>query len=141
MKCFVANVMPLLMMDIDHFNNVNDTYGHQKGDDILLDFASTMKKFCRSNDVAARYGGEEFVLVLPETKVKGAVYIAERIREEMASQTFHHKGTDFNVTVSCGIAEFDSNLLKSPADLIKVADEALYKAKHEGRNRTIVGTP
>jgi len=129
------------MMDIDHFKNVNDTYGHQKGDDILLDFASTMKKFCRSNDVAARYGGEEFVLVLPETKVKGAVYIAERIREEMASQTFQHKGTDFKVTVSCGIAEFDSNLIKSPADLIKVADEALYKAKHEGRNRTVVGAP
>ena len=56
------------MIDIDHFKNVNDTYGHQKGDEILLDFASTMKTFCCSNDVAARYGGEEFVLVLPETK-------------------------------------------------------------------------
>ena len=84
--------MPLLMMDIDQFNNVNDTYGHQKGVDILLDFASTIKIFCRSNDVAERYGGEEFVLVLTETKVKGAVYIAERIWEEMASQTFQHKG-------------------------------------------------
>jgi len=136
-----SSALSIIMMDIDHFKNVNDTYGHQKGDDILLDFASTMKKFCRSNDVAARYGGEEFVLVLPETKVKGAVYIAERIREEMASQTFQHKGKDFNVTVSCGIAEFDSNLIKNPADLIKVADEALYKAKNEGRNRTIVGTP
>lgn len=135
-----SSSLSVIMLDIDHFKNVNDTYGHQKGDDILLDFASIMKKFCRSNDVAARYGGEEFVLVLPETKVKGAVYIAERIREEMASQTFQHKGTDFNVTVSCGIAEFDSNLIKGPADLIKVADEALYKAKHEGRNRTVVGT-
>ena len=100
-----------------------------------------MKKFCRSNDVAARYGGEEFVLVLPETKVKGAVYIAERIREEMASRTFQHKGKNFNVTVSCGIAEFDNNYIKGPADLIKIADKALYKAKHEGRNRTIVGSP
>jgi len=136
-----SSSLSVIMLDIDHFKNVNDTYGHQKGDDILLDFASIMKKFCRSNDVAARYGGEEFVLVLPETKVKGAVYIAERIREEMASQTFQHKGKDFNVTVSCGIAEFDSNFIKSPADLIKVADEALYKAKDEGRNRTIVGTP
>ena len=84
--------MSLIMMDIDHFKNVNDTYGHQKGNDILLGFASTMKKFYRSNDVVARYGDEKFVLVLPETKVKGAVYIAERIREEMASQTFQHKG-------------------------------------------------
>ena len=64
----------------------------RRGDDILLDFSSTMKKFCRSNEVAARYGGEEFVLVLPEIKVKGVVYIAELIREEMASQTFQHKG-------------------------------------------------
>jgi diguanylate cyclase (GGDEF)-like protein len=135
-----ASSLSIIMMDIDHFKNVNDTYGHQKGDDILLDFATTMKKFCRSNDVAARYGGEEFILVLPETKVKGAFYIAERIREEMANQTFNHKGKDFNVTVSCGIAEFDSNLIKSPADIIKVADQALYKAKHEGRNRTVIGS-
>ena len=83
----------------------------------------------------------KFVLVLTETKVKGAVYIAERIWEEMASQTFQHKGKDFNVTVSFGIAEFDSKLTKNPADLMKVANQALYKAKHEGRNRTIVGTP
>ena len=135
-----SSSLSIIMMDIDHFKNVNDTYGHQKGDDILLDFASTMKKFCRSNDVAARYGGEEFILVLPETKVEGAVYIAERIREEMASQTFKHKGQDFKVTVSCGIAEFDSKITKNPADLIKIADQALYKAKHEGRNRTIVGS-
>ncbi len=136
-----ASSLSIIMMDIDHFKNVNDTYGHQKGDDILLDFASTMKKFCRSNDVAARYGGEEFILVLPETKVEGAFYIAERIREEMASQTFQHKGKDFKVTVSCGIAEFDPNIIKTPADMIKIADQALYKAKHEGRNRTIVGSP
>ena len=135
-----ASSLSIVMMDIDHFKNINDTYGHQKGDDILVDFASTMKKFCRSNDVAARYGGEEFILVLPETKVKGAFYIAERIREEMASQTFKYKGKDFKVTVSCGIAEFDSTLIKGPADLIKIADQALYKAKNEGRNRTIVGT-
>jgi diguanylate cyclase (GGDEF)-like protein len=67
-----ASSLSLIMMDIYHFKNVNDTFGHQKGDKILLDFASTMKTFCCSNDVAARYGGEEFVLVLPETKVKGA---------------------------------------------------------------------
>jgi diguanylate cyclase (GGDEF)-like protein len=87
-----ASSLSLIMIDIDHFKNVNDTYGHQKGDEILLDFVSTMKTFCCSNDVAARYGGEEFVIVLPEKKVKGAVYIAELIREEMASQTFQHKG-------------------------------------------------
>ncbi|MEC9422839.1 MAG: sensor domain-containing diguanylate cyclase [Nitrospinota bacterium] len=134
-----ASCLSIIMMDIDHFKDVNDTYGHQKGDDILMDFASTIKKFCRSMDIAARYGGEEFVLVLPETKVQGAFYIAERIREEIANQIFHHKGKDFNVTVSCGIAEFKSDIIKISADLIKIADQALYKAKHEGRNRTIVG--
>lgn len=135
-----ASSLSIIMLDIDHFKKVNDTYGHQKGDDILLDFASTMKKFCRSNDIAARYGGEEFILILPETKVEGAFYIAERIREEMASQTFKHKGKDFKVTVSCGIAEFDPDHIKDPEGLIKVADQALYKAKHEGRNRSIVGS-
>ena len=99
-----------------------------------------MKKFCRSNDVTARYGGEEFVLVLPEAKVKGAIYIAEQIREGMASQVFQHKEKYLSVTVSCRIADFDSNL-NSPSDLIKVADELFYKAKHEGRNRTNVGKP
>ena len=99
-----------------------------------------MKKFCRSNDVTARYGGEEFVLVLPEAKVKGAIYIAEQIREGMASQVFQHKEKYLSVTVSCRIADFDSNL-NSPSDLIKVADELFYKAKHEGRNRTNVRKP
>ena len=136
-----SSPLSIIMMDIDHFKNVNDTYGHQKGDDVLLDFATTMKKFCRSNDVAARYGGEEFILVLPETKVDGAFYIAERVREEMASQTFKYKGKEFNVTVSCGIAQFDPKLTRDPADLIKIADQALYKAKHEGRNRTVIGSP
>ena len=129
------------MMYLDRFKNINDTYGHQKGDDILLYFASTMKKFCRSMDIAARYGGEEFILILTETKVQGAFYIAERIREEIANQIFHHKGKDFKVTVSCGITEFKPDIIKIPADLIKIADQALYKAKAEGRNRTIVGKP
>ncbi len=132
--------LSVIMMDIDHFKQVNDNYGHQKGDDILLEFATTMKKFCRSNDVAARYGGEEFFLILPETKVKGAFHIAERIREEMAQQTFKHKGTNFNVTVSCGIAEYDAKLMKDAADIIKVADLALYQAKHGGRNQTVIGS-
>ena len=118
----------------------NYTYGHQKGDDILLDFATTVKNFCRSNDVAARYGGDEFFWCCLKQRLRG-IYIAERIREEMANQTFQHKGKDFNVTVSCGIAEFDQSCINSPADLIKIADEALYKAKHEGRNCTIVGSP
>ncbi|MBC8287909.1 MAG: GGDEF domain-containing protein [Nitrospinae bacterium] len=132
--------LSVIMMDIDHFKEVNDTHGHQKGDEILLDFSAIIKKFCRSNDVAARYGGEEFFLVLPETHIAGALHIAERIREEMAIQKFQSKGKNFQVTVSCGIAEFDSTHMQEAANLIKVADLALYKAKHEGRNRTIQGS-
>jgi len=136
-----ASSLSIIMMDIDHFKDINDTYGHQKGDDILIYFASIMKKFCRSMDIAARYGGEEFILVLPETNLQGAFYIAERIREEIASQTFHNQGEDFKITVSCGIAEFKPDIIKIPADLIKIADHALYKAKQEGRNRTIIEKP
>ena len=132
--------LSVIIMDIDHFKQVNDNYGHQKGDEILLEFSTIMKKFCRSNDVAARYGGEEFFLVLPETRIKGALHIAERIREEMASKKFQSKGKGFNVTVSCGIAEFDVAHMQDAADLIKVSDLALYKAKDKGRNRTIQGT-
>ena len=132
--------LSVIMMDIDHFKEVNDTHGHQKGDEILLEFSSIIKKFCRSNDVAARYGGEEFFLVLPETRVDGAMNIAERIREEMANQKFQSKGKDFKVTVSCGISEFDSTHMQEAAHLIKVADLALYKAIHEGLNRVIQGT-
>ena len=99
-----------------------------------------MKNFCRSNEVAARYGGDEVFWCCLKQRLRG-IYIAERIREEMASQAFQRKGQDFNVTVSFGIAEFDSKPTKNPADLMKVANQALYKAKHEGRNRTIVGTP
>jgi diguanylate cyclase (GGDEF)-like protein len=105
-----ASFLSLIMMNIDRFKNVNYTYGHQKGDDILLDFASTMKKFCRSNDVAARYSSEEFVLVLSKTKVKGGCYIAERIREEIASQTFQHKGEQTVKVFITQDAQFQSPL-------------------------------
>ena len=133
--------LSIVMMDIDYFKGINDSYGHQKGDEILVYLASTIKKFCRSMDIAARYGGEEFILILPETKVQGAFVISDRIRLEMANHIFRHKGKEFKVTVSCGIAEFNAVTINIPSDLIKIADQALYKAKHEGRNRTIVGKP
>ncbi|PIP72565.1 MAG: GGDEF domain-containing protein [Nitrospinae bacterium CG22_combo_CG10-13_8_21_14_all_47_10] len=132
--------LSVIMMDIDHFKGVNDTHGHQKGDEILLEFSAIIKKVCRTNDVAARYGGEEFFLVLPGTPIAGALHIAERIREEMASRMFQSKGKEFKVTVSCGTAEFDPTRMEGSENLIKVADLALYKAKHEGRNRTIQGS-
>ena len=100
-----------------------------------------MKGFCGSNDVPARYGGEEFLLILPETKLSGAIQIAERIRLEMENHRLLHEGKEFHVTISCGVAEFDKERLNTPIQLVNCADNALYTAKHQGRNRTISRSP
>lgn len=134
-----ASPLSLMILDIDHFKKINDTYGHQKGDEILMEVAALLKQFCRSNDLAARYGGEEFVLVLPETKLAGAIHIAERIRQELEARVFKHGEVEFKVTISGGVAEFDKEHLRTGMLLIKSADEALYVAKHGGRNRIVVG--
>ncbi len=133
--------LSLVMLDVDHFKQVNDTFGHQEGDDVLLALASVLKRVCRSQDVAARYGGEEFVLVLPETKATGAWVIAERVREAVEKIVFRHSSTNYRVTVSCGIAGFDPHTVADHIDLIRVADLALYRAKETGRNRSVQWTP
>jgi len=131
--------LSLVMMDVDYFKRVNDTFGHQEGDDVLIGVASIIKSLCRSQDVAARYGGEEFLLILPETDGKGAWIIAERVREEVESHRFDHEGKSHSVTISCGIAELDNEKNQDFAGLIGVADQALYQAKESGRNRTLLG--
>lgn len=131
--------LSVIILDVDYFKKVNDSYGHQMGDDVLREVAALIKRFCRANDVAARYGGEEFVLILPETGLDGAIQIAERVRCELEGRRFSFKNTEFQVTLSCGVSEFDGERMKTPADLIKVADNALYRAKSEGRNRTVPG--
>ena len=130
--------LSLILLDVDHFKDVNDTYGHQKGDEILIAFASLLKKACRANDIAARYGGEEFVMVLPQSSAQGAFKIAERVREEMMKISFTGNESNFAVTVSCGVAEFNKDY-ESINKLISVADRALYEAKNGGRNKTILG--
>jgi len=131
--------LSLVMMDVDYFKSVNDTFGHQEGDDVLIGISSIIKRLCRSHDVAARYGGEEFMLVLPETNGSGAWKIAERVREEVENHRFNHEGKIHSITISCGIAEFDNEGTEDYTDLIRVADSALYQAKESGRNRTIMG--
>ena len=130
--------LSLILLDVDHFKDVNDTYGHQKGDEILIAFASLLKKACRANDIAARYGGEEFLMILPQSNAQGAFKIAERVREEMMKISFTGNESNFAVTVSCGVAEFNKDY-ESINKLITVADRALYEAKNGGRNRTILG--
>ena len=131
--------LSVVLLDVDHFKVVNDTYGHQKGDEILVAVASLLKKFCRANDIAARYGGEEFLMILPQSNAQGAFKIAERVREEMMKLNFTGNESNFSVTTSCGVAELDRDDMKNADQLISAADHALYEAKNSGRNRTIIG--
>lgn len=131
--------MAVLMLDIDHFKTINDTYGHGVGDQVLKWVGKTVKDSCRVYDVPGRYGGEEFCIVLPETKINGTTVVAERIRTKL-SETAHNFGaSNVVVTASIGIAGVDSeteeNVTLSPAALIERADRALYTAKRAGRNR------
>lgn len=122
----------LLMLDLDDFKQVNDNLGHQKGDEVLVRLADIIRETIRAMDIAGRYGGEEFTVILPETDITAAVQSAERLREIIAER-FH---ADMQLTASMGIACFPDDG-KDVADLVKAADEALYKAKAEGKNRCI----
>jgi diguanylate cyclase (GGDEF)-like protein len=122
--------LSLIIFDIDFFKNVNDTYGHPAGDYVLRTIADIVKSNIRKPDVFARYGGEEFVILLPDTKIDGAIDVAEKLREEIESYKFNEVGS---VTCSLGVSELD---IGQDADiLIKNADQALYIAKQQGRNQ------
>lgn len=130
--------LSVLVLDIDKFKSVNDTYGHDAGDDVLREFAQRVRKSLRSPDLVARYGGEELVVVMPNTPLETARAAAERIRARVGQEPFAiHKGSSsIPVTVSIGIASLD-RLDDTPDSLVKRADQALYRAKEEGRNRVI----
>ena len=132
--------LSLLMLDIDHFKRFNDTYGHQAGDKVLVEAAKLYKRMVRSTDIVGRYGGEEFCILLPETYTKGAIAIAERLRQEMSNMTIMYKDAELKVTTSIGIATFPRDA-KEPQDLIRKADIALYRSKEEGRNRVTSFSP
>ena len=131
-----GTVVTLLLLDIDHFKKVNDTYGHLVGDDILREVAALLQHAARAVDVVARYGGEEFVVVLPETGSEGAVAFADRVRERVAQHAFGgERHPDLRITVSIGVAPFPGPRIESAEELFARADEALYRAKTDGRNR------
>jgi diguanylate cyclase (GGDEF)-like protein len=128
----------LIMMDIDHFKRVNDSFGHSAGDRVLRSVGQVLRDSCRVYDVPGRYGGEEFCIVLPETKVGNTTVVAERIRERLEASRFDVGDDSVVVTASIGIAGIESVETEgslSPAILIDRADQALYSAKHHGRNR------
>lgn len=128
----------LLMIDIDHFKRLNDSFGHHVGDQMLRDVSSMLMKDMREVDTVARYGGEEFVIILPETTQAGALYVAQRLRRAVEQAKFF-AGSPHEVqhlTISIGVAVYDSDA-QFKRDLIEFADAALYAAKHAGRNRVI----
>ncbi|GGK31702.1 hypothetical protein GCM10008955_26920 [Deinococcus malanensis] len=126
----------VLLLDVDHFKVVNDTYGHDVGDRVLQELAGLVSGVVRQTDVVARFGGEEIVALLPDTDEHVALVMGDRIREAVAA---HHgfsapDGTAFRITVSIGVASFPSDAPREDA-LIRAADQAMYAAKHSGRNR------
>ena len=130
--------LAVLMLDIDHFKQVNDQHGHARGDAVLRELAQRVQEQIREVDTFARYGGEEFVVVLPETTVEGATQLAERICVAVRREPFHAEGEEsLNVTVSVGGAAFPGHG-SSAATLMRAADRALYVAKNEGRDRSHV---
>jgi len=130
--------LALMMLDIDFFKSVNDTYGHDAGDDVLREFAMRIRKSIRGIDLACRYGGEEFVIVMPETDMHIAGMVAERLRRAVAAEPFAiDKGArQIQVTISIGLAALERKG-EPVADVLKRADLALYRAKHDGRNRVV----
>jgi two-component system cell cycle response regulator len=124
----------LVLLDIDHFKRVNDTYGHPAGDLVLQAFADRIGVGLRAGDIAGRWGGEEFLAILPRTNLDGAFDVAERIRSATAATPVSVAGQDISVTVSGGCALGPAG---STGDLIRLADQCLYRAKGAGRNRIV----
>jgi diguanylate cyclase (GGDEF)-like protein len=122
-----------MMLDLDHFKQVNDTYGHQTGDLVLQEFANHCKKSVREVDLVGRYGGEEIIILLPETDIKTAQFVAERLRKSLEKKDFTISNHEIKVTVSIGVAGKD-DYTPHLETLIARSDQALYIAKHKGRN-------
>jgi diguanylate cyclase (GGDEF)-like protein len=127
----------LIMFDLDDFKRINDTYGHQEGDRVLVKFAKILKSKVRSTDMPVRYGGEEFIVLLPNTTPNEAIIVAERIRKVMEEVLFRFGSEEIRITVSAGIASCEPGEC-SLETLIYRADKALYSAKREGKNRVCV---
>jgi diguanylate cyclase (GGDEF)-like protein len=126
--------MSLLILDIDHFKQVNDRFGHQTGDSVLRQLAELAGTSIRSTDLLGRYGGEEFIMLLPETDMESARAVAERMRKEIEEHRFVHDQDSIQITVSVGVSSLNNPDTKLD-DLISRADRSLYAAKDAGRNR------
>lgn len=126
----------IIMLDIDHFNKINDDFSHLHGDKVLVSLARIVKKYSRNEDLTVRFGGEEFIIFLPNTDKNDAKNIAERIRAEVQKQKLVINDTNITYTISCGIAANENSL--SMKQTLEAADKAMYQAKSQGRNRSVV---
>ena len=136
--------LSVLMLDIDNFKQINDTYGHQAGDQVLTALSSIVAEAIRETDILARYGGEEFLVIAPQTLIAGATELAERLRRDIEVHPFtFSEGTNrlrqINITISIGVAGL-GNGIDSTEKLVRTADAGLYRAKQEGRNRVVCAT-
>ena len=125
----------IILLDIDHFKNVNDTHGHECGDKVLVGVARCLEQALRTQDIVARWGGEEFVCLLPETEVDGARHVAEKMRATVQS-TQYDCGEQVTVTVTLGVCAYTGS--STIDECIRLADEALYRGKEQGRNRVVI---
>jgi len=128
--------LAVIMLDIDYFKSINDTFGHDAGDDVLRELATRLRKSIRGIDLACRYGGEEFVIVMPDTDMAVATIVAERLRRRIAAEPFvvQQGARSIEATISIGLATLDT-ADDTVAKIVKRADQALYRAKRDGRNR------
>lgn len=133
-----GNNMAVLMLDLDHFKNVNDTHGHKFGDFVLKTFSQRILECTRSADLSFRFGGEEFIVILPQIDLHGGMNVGEKIREVCETSLYTEGSVSMQITVSIGIASFQEINPDEPNVMIAKADEALYQAKSEGRNRVVV---
>lgn len=132
-----GKTMALILADIDHFKRVNDTFGHHNGDAVLKAIAGVIREQLREYDLAARFGGEEFALLLPATSLAEANQVAQRVRTMVAEMNFAGALAELKLTLSLGVASCPGSQVKGIDDLIRMADDALYTAKREGRNCVI----
>ncbi|HYJ80705.1 MAG TPA: diguanylate cyclase [Longimicrobiaceae bacterium] len=127
----------VVMIDLDRFKQVNDTYGHPTGDVVLYETAGILRATAREIDMVGRYGGEEFIAILPNTGEAEGEQFAERVRRAVEEHLFRDEATEIRMTCSCGVASFPGAGVESPVGLLKRADDALYQAKESGRNRVV----
>jgi len=135
------DALALILVDLDHFKDLNDRHGHPLGDDVLRGVARSLQKSVRETDLVARYGGEEFAVLLPRTHLAGAITVAERIWKELGALRLESREESFQLTASLGVSGFPNRTVLTPDQLLLTADDALARAKSEGRNRICLHSP